>query len=102
MDENYTVFTHLAGAGSQIWAQHDGQPQGGGFPTREWFPKDVIVDEHRLALSGENVPPGPYVLEVGMYQLESNTRLPARGPEGESWPLDAVPLPVVVEASTGP
>jgi 4-amino-4-deoxy-L-arabinose transferase-like glycosyltransferase len=102
MDENYTVFTHLAGAGSQIWAQHDGQPQGGGFPTREWFPKDVIVDEHRLALSGENVPPGPHVLEVGMYQLESNTRLPARGPEGESWPLDAVPLPVVVEASTGP
>ena len=41
-------------------------------------------------------------VEVGMYQLESNTRLPARVPEGESWPLDAVPLPVVVEASPGP
>lgn len=102
MDENYTVFTHLAGAGGQIWAQHDGQPQGGSFSTREWFPKDVIVDEHRLVLTGENVPPGPYVLQVGMYQLESNTRLPARGPRGESWPLDAVPLPVVFQAGAGP
>jgi hypothetical protein len=102
MDQNYTVFTHLIGAGGQIWAQHDGQPEGGGFPTREWFPRDVIVDEHHLQPAGENIPPGPYSLEVGMYQLEENTRLSARGAEGEAWPLDAVPLPVTVEVHPGP
>lgn len=102
MDQDYTVFSHLAGADGQIWAQHDGQPQGGNFATSQWFPRDVIVDEHRLQPAAENVPPGPYGLVVGMYQLESNTRLAARGAEGESWPLDAVPLPVVIEASPGP
>jgi len=102
MDQDYTVFTHLTGAGGQIWAQHDGQPQGGGFPTREWFPRDVIVDEHRLQFPPGSAPPGPYRLEVGMYQLESNTRLAARGTAGESWPQDAAPLPVVIEASPSP
>ncbi len=102
MDQDYTVFTHLSAAGGQVWAQHDGQPQDGGFPTREWFPKDVIVDEHRLQLPPDSLPSGPYRLDVGMYQLESNARLAARGAAGESWPNHAVPLPVIFEISPGP
>jgi hypothetical protein len=102
MDEDYTVFTHLTGAEGRVWAQHDGQPQAGSFPTREWFPRDVIVDEHRLQFPSDGTPPGPYRLEVGMYLLASNTRLAARGAAGEPWPQDAMPLPVSIEVSPGP
>ncbi len=94
-DTAYTVFTHLLGPDGQIQAQKDNQPQSGGFPTVEWFPDDMIADEYTLTLS-PNAPPGEYTLEVGMYHLETNTRLPAYDADNKRWPQDAIRLDLAI------
>jgi len=76
--------------------QHDGQPQGGGFPTGEWLPGDVIADAHELILSPETRP-GPHRLAVGLYRLESGERLPAYDDQGRRWANDAIQLEVTIE-----
>jgi mannosyltransferase len=96
MDVDYTVFTHLQDPSSQIQAQHDSQPQAEGFPTTQWFPQDVIADKHDLVLS-PGAPPGQYVLQVGMYRLESGQRLPAYDAEGQRWPDDAIQLDLSIQ-----
>ncbi len=72
--EDFTVFTHVLGEGSQIWAQHDGQPQGGRAPTSDWSPGEIVVDEHELVIHPQT-PPGVYELEVGMYRSDTGQRL---------------------------
>ncbi len=96
LEVDYTVFTHLLGPDGQIQAQQDNRPQGGTFPTVEWLPGDLIVDEYRLAVRPE-APPGRYTLEIGMYRLETGERLAAYTADGQRWPDDAIRLPVVVE-----
>lgn len=96
MDVAYTVFTHLRDTEGHTRAQHDGQPQGGAFPTLEWLPGDVISDEHVLRLPAE-APPGPYSVSAGMYRLETGERLEAYDERGERWPGDAIPLALSIE-----
>jgi 4-amino-4-deoxy-L-arabinose transferase-like glycosyltransferase len=96
MDIGYTVFTHLLGPDGQIQAQQDNQPQGGAFPTLEWFPGDVIPDEYALAVPAD-APPGGYALEVGMYRLETRERLPAYDADGRQWPEDAIRLALPIQ-----
>jgi hypothetical protein len=94
---DYTVFTHVVGADGAVLAQQDNKPQSGGFPTRDWFPGDVIPDGYSLALPAD-APPGDYGLEVGMYLLETASRLEAYDADGQRWPNDAIRLnePIVV------
>jgi mannosyltransferase len=93
---NYTVFVHVLAPDGQIPAQQDSQPQGGAFPTRDWFPGDIIPDEYLLPLP-DDVPTGEYTLEVGMYLLETAERLPAHDAAGARWPNDAIPLDLTIE-----
>jgi 4-amino-4-deoxy-L-arabinose transferase-like glycosyltransferase len=74
MDQDYTVFTHLIDDRFRIWAQHDSQPQDGQYPTSQWIEGEVIVDEHELTLA-DDIPPGEYRIEVGMYDWASGERL---------------------------
>jgi len=82
MDQDYTVFTHLVDSSNCIWAQHDSQPQGGQHPTSQWVEGEVVVDEHELILA-DNVLPGEYQIEVGMYDWRSRERLAVS--EGGQW-----------------
>jgi len=75
MDRDYTVFTHLLDAKSQIWAQEDSQPQKGDYPTSIWDEGEMIRDEYELEV-GLATPPGDYLIEVGIYLLETGERLP--------------------------
>jgi mannosyltransferase len=75
--ERYTVFTHLLDASNHIQAQMDGEPQGGALPTDRWIPDQVITDNYALIVAGD-AQPGPHVLEVGMYRLDTLERLPSR------------------------
>lgn len=93
---DYTVFTHLLGnpdpaSGGPLWTGHDGQPNGGHYPTTAWRPGEVIVDIHPLNLPAE-VPPGEYPLEAGLYLLSTMTRLSATDAAGHPLPDNAVPL----------
>jgi len=92
--QSYTVFTHLVDAQGQIVTQQDQQPQAGQMPTTDWLPGDVVRDEYTLILP-PGAPPGPYHLEMGMYELATLERLPmfdAHGqPMGDHLRLDIPP-----------
>ncbi|MGD2206226.1 MAG: glycosyltransferase family 39 protein [Anaerolineae bacterium] len=84
MEKRYTVFTHLLDADGQIRAQMDSEPQGGGLPTDRWAVGQIVQDNYALTVA-DDTPPGPHVLEVGMYLLETLERLSVRDPDtGES------------------
>jgi hypothetical protein len=79
---SYTVFTHLLDKNAQVQAQMDGQPVGGTRPTDTWEPGEVIRDNYALLLP-QNLPPGSYDLEAGMYLWPDMTRLPVLGEDGQ-------------------
>jgi hypothetical protein len=96
-DGDYTVFTQLLGPDGKLWAQRDNQPQNGSFPTSTWPLNDVIVDRYRLKLA-EGAPQGSYQLLVGMYNLATGERLPARDARGQRFYNDAVVIePITFE-----
>jgi 4-amino-4-deoxy-L-arabinose transferase-like glycosyltransferase len=99
MDRDYTVFTHLLGphnpaTNGPLWAGHDGQPDGGHYPTKAWKPGEIVLDVHPLTLAVD-APPGPYQLEAGLYLLETMARLPAREASGAALANDAIVLGVI-------
>ena len=92
-DRDWTVFVHLAGGTGQTLAQGDGQPFGGRYPTTVWGAGEVIPDEHTLSLP-DPLPPGPYQLLVGLYDLNSSERLALFDASGQPLPERAVRLEV--------
>jgi hypothetical protein len=85
MEENYTVFAHVLGQGTEVWAIGDGVPAKGLAPTFTWQPGQVVEDPHDLTI-GETAPPGVYDIEVGLYLPESGQRLRLLADDG--FPLD--------------
>ncbi|MGC8787334.1 MAG: glycosyltransferase family 39 protein [Anaerolineae bacterium] len=89
ISRNYTVFVHLVGQAynpatqGPVWGGHDSQPLEGGYPTAQWFVNEIIVDRHMLTLDAQ-APTGDYELEVGMYLLETMTRLRVLDSEGKA------------------
>ncbi len=77
--DSATIFIHLIDAAERPVAGWDYTPLGGSAPTYLWFPKwlpgQTYVDPYRLTLPPD-VPPGKYRLEVGMYGMTSQRRLP--------------------------
>jgi len=96
MTRSYAVFTHLLDADSHIVAQHDGLPVEWSRPTTGWLPGEVIADVHLLDLKAD-VPPGEYLLEVGLYNAETNVRLPVLDMAGQIVEDRALLAPVSVE-----
>ncbi len=92
-DTSYSVFTHLLSAKGILLAQHDGLPGKGRRPTTTWLPGEVIVDQHSLQL--DDLTTDKASLTVGMYDLTTMERLPARDCEGQPLPNNAIPLPDV-------
>ena len=78
---DYTVFTHLLGPKGVI-AQADGQPCGGAYPTSHWTEDQVVEDRYEWLIP-EDIPPGEYPIEVGMYLLDTGKRLPVFNLQGE-------------------
>lgn len=72
--EDYTVFVHLLNSASQVMAQDDARPGHGSFLTTHWRAGQVVLDDHRLVTTSD-VPPGEYQIEIGMYVLETGTRV---------------------------
>jgi 4-amino-4-deoxy-L-arabinose transferase-like glycosyltransferase len=74
LEEPYQVFLHLVDASGKLWAQADGAPLGGDWPTDAWEPGRVVVDSHTLTLPSD-LPAGSYELRTGLYRLADLTRL---------------------------
>jgi hypothetical protein len=72
---SYTVFLHLEDEQGQILAQGDGLPAGGFRPTTSWRQDEVIVDDHTIQVPA-GLEPGTYSLWVGLFDPNTNERLP--------------------------
>ena len=83
MDESYTVFTHLLDKGNLIRGQKDSLPLNGALPTSCWVRDEIIVDRYDIPIQPDT-PPGPYAIEIGMYQSETGQRLAVIGQEGQT------------------
>ena len=87
--EDYSVFVHLLDRSGQPAAQTDSAPVGGSRPTSGWREGEVIVDRHGLLLS-DDLPPGEYALQVGLYLPATGERLVVKDAHGAS--ADSLPL----------
>ena len=79
LTETYQSFVHFVGADGEVWTQSD-HLNPAGFPTDRWPTNRYVWDKHRLALPKE-LPSGEYTLSVGIYVLQTDTRLPILGAE---------------------
>lgn len=77
-EESYTVFVHLIDPANRLYAALDYTPLGGAVPTHLWFPKWLpgqrLTDPYRLEIPAD-LPPGSYLIEVGLYEMISGRRL---------------------------
>ena len=89
---DYTVFAHLLDEDGSMRGQHDGQPQGGMYPTHLWDRGERVRDVHEIQLDPE-APPGAYQFAVGLYTLESLQRLAVVMDGGQLLPDASVTLP---------
>jgi 4-amino-4-deoxy-L-arabinose transferase-like glycosyltransferase len=72
---SYSAFVHLVDRQGRMWAQDDGAPLLGLHPTTHWVEGEIISDPRTLALP-EDMPPGRYRIQTGMYVPETMERLP--------------------------
>jgi len=85
VDESYTVFVHLIDGNNQLHAQQDYTPLGGAFPTQLWIPKwiagQIVNDPYQIKVP-DDLPPGEYFIETGLYGMTSQRRVPIVGRDG--------------------
>jgi hypothetical protein len=80
-DVGYTVFSHLLDQRSLIGAQQDHPPANGENPTSGWIAGEYVVDHYDLRIKPDATP-GPYQVEIGMYNPSNGARLPVRDRSG--------------------
>ncbi len=98
-EKSHKVFVHLIGGynpatASPVWAQMDGEPVGGTRATNQWQVGDTIEDRYGLVLP-DDIPPGEYILEVGMYDPATGARLAVTDENGSRVVDDRVILTAV-------
>lgn len=81
------VFVHMLNSEGQLVAQHDSEPSNGTLRTNTWTADEYITDPHALKLP-ENLAPGEYRLEVGLYNPETTQRIPLHAATGDSAVLE--------------
>jgi 4-amino-4-deoxy-L-arabinose transferase-like glycosyltransferase len=62
----YSAFVHLVDGNDVGWAQDDGPPLRGVYPTTSWRPGEVLRDRRSLRLPAD-LPDGLYRLDSGLY-----------------------------------
>jgi hypothetical protein len=72
-------FIHLVGdtnpaTGGPLWSQDDHEPQYGRVPTTIWETGKIYRDVYTINVA--DVPAGNYHLLLGLYEPESNVRIP--------------------------
>lgn len=82
METNYTVFTHLLDEDNHIWGQKDNWPVNNTYPTTKWVKGEIVIDRYDIIVD-RDAPPGEYTLEIGMYDLATNERLPVFDAQGQ-------------------
>jgi serine/threonine-protein kinase len=79
MQDNYTVFVHVARADGSTLMQRDVQPRDGTHPTSSWVTGELVRDPYELPIPSDALP-DVYWLKVGMYSPATMQRLPVVDP----------------------
>lgn len=95
MEVNYQSFIHLARPLNVVWGQDD-HLNPGDLPTTRWPLDKYVWDEYEICVSPD-APPGEYVLNIGLYSLAGNYRLPHYDETGQVTGDSVVIATVVVE-----
>jgi len=74
MVSDYKSFVHVLDPTGRLVAGSDLVPANWTRPTTGWIAGEYVTDPHTLVLP-DDLPPGEYRLEVGLYDAESNLRL---------------------------
>ena len=70
----YKIFAHLASVDNSLWAQSDALPACGSRPAPRWQVGQTVVDRHLLRLPAD-IPPGDYLIRVGLYEPQTGLRM---------------------------
>lgn len=76
MDTDYTAFVHVVDSDEERIDQSDHPPLGGAYPTSLWRAGDIVRDPHQVIID-HDAASGSCTLWIGMYNPETNDRLPA-------------------------
>lgn len=98
--QRYKIFVHLLDAQSRVVAQHDAEPFDGARPTDTWRPGPTL-DERFGVVVGPDLAPGTYELELGLYGVADNRRLPITDAAGRGLGDRVLLGSVTVVASSG-
>jgi hypothetical protein len=90
---NAKVFLHLYGPDGRLGPQSDGWAFHDTRPPYTWTEDETVTDPRELALP-QNLPPGEYSLEAGLYNPAGADRLPAYS-DGVRLPEDRVVLTII-------
>jgi hypothetical protein len=74
VDADYTAFVHLRDEQGATVAQRDSQPFGGMYPTSQWQLEEIVAQPVAVDLPPD-LDVGNYSLYVGLYKLDTMTRL---------------------------
>ena len=101
--EDYDLMVRLIDDTGRQWAQTDGPPLEGTYPTSIWQPGEKLADV-RLLWIDPKAPPGRYWLTVAFYDYLTDSRLPVSGsPIPDTIYLGPlkIPLPPVTKPPDG-
>ena len=79
---DYSVFVQLVGEANSIVGRRGTYPGLGSFPTSLWQPGDTFCDLYRVPVNGDAQGPAVYAVEVGLFDLQTNDRVPATDAAG--------------------
>jgi hypothetical protein len=79
---DYSVFVQLVGEANSIAGRRGTYPGLGSFPTSLWQPGDTFCDLYRVPVNGDAQGPAVYAVEVGLFDLQTNDRVPATDAAG--------------------
>ncbi len=97
--ERYIIRVHVQDEHGHVFAQGDGEPNHGAFPTNQWLPNQSITDPHTLQLP-PTMPSGVYQITVSVYDPASGRLLEPRDASERLLDLEPVVGTMRVEKDT--
>ncbi len=92
----WSVFSHLVDAKTgEVVGQHDKVPYDGVYPPNRWWPAQIIDDQYEIHIP-EEVSPGAYHINVGMYDWQNGNRLDLITSDNEQIPDNVLQLTVPI------
>jgi 4-amino-4-deoxy-L-arabinose transferase-like glycosyltransferase len=82
VDEDYGLFVHARTENGHLVGELNTFHGNGMYPTSQWRAGDIIVDTIYVPISRKAEGPALVRLNVGLYERESQERLPAWGADG--------------------